>query len=342
MKKIYKLSLVLLSSFLITYTASAQEQAGSLRDRLAQKQQQQDLSKKGVNVPKMSARAAMMNEEQKTDISNATWMREVYRFLDLDKSANAALYYPTRPIGNRMSLYTMLFKLLAENNITVYNFLDNQEVFEDEYKITFEDMADRIEFPYQKTGNTYTYQDYDIPANEVKGYYIKEVWYFDQSNSVVDVRVTAICPVLFRQQFDEFTNIDMTPSERMPQFWIPYESIRPYAARIPILTSDKNNVMSKTIDDYFRLRLYDGEIYKVTNMANKLLSEEYKTPEELKKAQVKIESELRQFEKNLWVVNDSINTQADKNKEKKASKKNEYKAPKNSTTSTKYSARDRR
>ena len=355
MKKRYQLLLVVLSSFLITNLVSAQEQTTSLRDRLAQKQL--DQTKKGVSVPKMSARAAMMNQEQDIDMSKVTWMREVYRFLDLNKEANAALSYPVRPVGDRMSLYTMLFKLLADNYLTAYNFIDNQEVFGEEYKLTFADMADRIEFPYQKaTNGTFTYEDYDIPGNEVKGYYIKEVWYFDQGNSIVGTRVTAICPILFRQQFDEFMTADMSPSERIPQFWIPYEDIRPYAARIPILTSDLNNVLSKTIDDYFRFRLYDGEIYKVTNMANKLLAEQYKTPEALKQAQDKIEWELGQFEKDLWVINDSINnqTQADVKASKrnnkanvtkaKSSKPKEYKAPKSASgpSSPKFSARDRR
>ena len=101
------------------------------------------------------------------------------------------------------------------------------------------------------------------------------------------------------------------------------------------------NVMTKTIDDYFRLRLYDGEIYKTTNMGNKLMVEKYKDPEMRKQAEKKIERELKQFEENLWVTNDSINDTQSKNKSKNT-KNAKISKPKGGSSSTTYSARDRR
>lgn len=341
MKKIFQILAFIIGCFCIIQTAIAQNEETSLRDRLAKKQQSQTQTQNATNVPKISVRAEMMNNEQTQDISNATWMREVYRFIDLNKGANAPIYYPTRPIDDRMSLYTMIFKLLANNDITVYDFLGNQEVFNDQYKVNFESMAKRLEFPFKKNGNTYTYEEYDIPSNEVKGYYIKEAWYFDQSNSVVDVKTIAICPIIFREEFNDFGSVNAMP-QRHPQFWVPYESIRPYAARIHIITSDMNNVMNKTIDDFFRLRLYDGEIYKVTNMENKNLNEKYKTPEELKQAQIKIEDELKLFEKNLWVVNDSTTLQTNAKKGKDRPKEYKSKKIKSSGANATYSVRDRR
>lgn len=341
MKKSIHITAILICSLFAIQTSFAQEQrTESLRDRLAKKQNAQQNPDKGTNVAPMSVRAEMMNAEQTQDLNNATWMREVYRFLDLEKGANAALYNPTRPVGNRMSLFTMMFKLIADNNLDVYGFHDaGNEDFTESNKIGFEDIAVRLEIPFQKNGNSYTYNEFDIPGNEVKGYYIKEIWYFDQKNSVVGVKTAAICPIVFRQEFSDFSETTNIIPERHPQFWVPYENIQSYASRIPILTSDLNNVMNKTIDDYFRLRLYDGEIYKVTNMEDKLLNQQYKTPEALKQAQEKIERELKQFDKNLWVINDSTRLQTDnKNNKPVKVKKSKSKAPKSAT----YSARDRR
>jgi len=313
----------------VTVQLHAQEPEGSLRERLARKQQTNDQQQAGV--PQLSVRAGQMNVELTQDVSNATWMREVYRYLDLNKGVNAALYNPVQPIGDRMNLYTMIFKLMANGNLTGYKYLDGREVFTSEFREDFKDVLERLEIPFQQNGNIFTVNEYDIPSNEVLGYYVKEVWYFDQKQSVVDVKTIAICPVVFRQ--DDFG----IGAERYPQFWIPYEDIRPYAARMPIMTSDKNNIMDKTIDDFFRLHLFDGEIYKTTNMENKILAEKYKTPEGLKQAQEEIEKELSAFDYNLWVTNDSTYIKPDEK-----SKKSKKKGDNSGGSSVVYSARDRR
>ena len=79
-------------------------------------------------------------------------------------------------------------------------------------------------------------------------------------------------------------------------------------------------------------------------MENKFLNQIYTTPESLKEAQNKIEGELKEFDKELWIVNDSINQIQSGNT--KSTKKSNYKAPKTkkakSTSAISYSARDRR
>jgi gliding motility associated protien GldN len=347
MKKIYQIIVVLVCSLCFTFTLYAQEQPESLRDRLAKKQQQDNPQPdNGSKVPQLSVRAEMMNDTQTQDLSNATWVREVYRFLDLTKGKNAALFYPVQPIGNQMNFYTMIFKLMGNGSLVAYDWNNGTDLFVDKLKVNFGDVLEKLEIPFQKNGSVYTYDEYSIPSNEALGYYIKEAWYFDQSNSVLGVKTVAICPVLFRQQYIDGIDFgaSMEQGLREPQFWIPYENIRPYAARMPIMASDKNNVMNKTIDDYFRMRLYEGDIYKTTNMENKFLNQLYATPEALKEAQDRIEGELHDFDKELWVLNDSINAiQSGNSKNSKKSNKTPKagKASKGSSAVT-YSARDRR
>jgi gliding motility associated protien GldN len=314
----------------------------SLRERLAKRQQQEQgtVTDSSLKVPKLSVRAEMMNENQTQDLSNATWVREIYRFLDLTKGENAALYYPEQPENDKMNLFTMIFKLMENNSLPIYRWNNGNDLFTDRMKEDFGDILSILEIPYQKNGENYVYDEFSIPNNEALGYYIKEAWYFDRSNSVLGVKTVAICPVVIREEYfsDESS---LSTLSRRPLFWIPYEYIRPYAARMPVMTSDRNNVMTKTIDDYFRLRLYEGEIYKTTNMENKLMVEKYKDPESLKQAQGKIEGELKQFEENLWVVNDSINDVPSKNKAKNTGA-SKISKPKGGSSGTAYSARDRR
>lgn len=339
MERLYKITVVLLLSLVSFSSVQAQE---SLRERLAKRQQQEQgtVTDSSLKVPKLSVRAEMMNENQTQDLSNATWVREIYRFLDLTKGENAALYYPEQPEDNKMNLFTMIFKLMENNSLPIYRWNNGDDLFIDRMKENFGDILTKLEIPYQKNGANYVYDEFSIPNNEALGYYIKEAWYFDQSNSVLGVKTVAICPIVIREQyFDDESSL--STASRMPLFWIPYESVRPYAARMPIMTSDRNNVMTKTIDDYFRLRLYNGEIYKTTNMENKLMVEKYKDPEVRKQAEKKIEGELKQFEDNLWVTNDSITDTQSKDKSKNT-KNAKVSKPKGGSSSVTYSARDRR
>lgn len=350
MNKIFQITALLACCLCFTVLVSAQEQTGSLRDRLAKKQQQEQGTSQdnGPKVGRMSVRAEMMNANQGQDLTNATWIREVYRILDLTKGNNAALYYPVQPIGNQMNFFTMIFKLIGDGNLVAYDWNNGQDQFTDNLKINFGDILEKLEIPYQKNGNAYIYDEFSIPSNEALRYYIKEAWYFDQSNSVMGIKVMAICPVLMRQEYLEGIDFEYSSDQGIPQpqFWIPYDNIRPYAARMPIMASNLNNVMTKTVDDYFRLRLYEGEIYKTTNMENKLLQQQFKTPETLKLARDSIEKQLRQFDKDLWVINDSIKA-ADGDVSKKSNSKSKTKAPKvkkskSSGGGSINSARDRR
>lgn len=340
-KNILSLTIILFSLICSTTIIQAQEQ-GSLRDRLAKKQQaSSEINTNGINFPKATVRAQMMMDSQIDNISNATWIREIYRFLDLKKEKNAALYYPEQPIGNRMNLYTMLFKLIANNNITVYNYtMNGSETIAKDNILTFKEMAERLGIPLTANGTSFNYNEYDIPSNEILGYYIKEIWFFDQENSVLDVQTAAICPILYRQEYLEGVDVsDMDNIQSQPQFWVPYKEIQAYTSQVPIMTSNLNNILDKTIDDYFKFRLYDGEIYKTTNMENKVFVEKYNTPEELKEARERVEKELNQFDTNLWVSpNDSINTKTTNKKNKKVKKSKSPDAPKE----MKYSVRDRR
>lgn len=292
MKHILAIVVAVLIGQALMFSVSAQETA---RDRINRRNNAQQSAANAV--PQLSVRAANMNQSMTQDLSNVRWMREIYRLVDLNKEKNAPLYYPVEPIGDRMNFFTMIFRLLASGSIHAYEFLDGKEIFTDQYQIKFkEGFLDRFKILYHEEGGRYVVDDSDVPSNEVTAYYVKEAWYFDQSNSVVDVKTLAICPVLYRQ--DDFGAVAIPT----PLFWLPYENIRPYAARMPVITSSLNNASTGTVDDFFRKRLFQGEIYKTTNMKNQGLAQIYPNDTVRKKEQAKIEAQLQQFEKNLWAT----------------------------------------
>lgn len=294
MRQLFLSITIILSGLFLAQTAFSQE---SVRDRIARKQ----ATAKKQSLPELTIRAQNMNESQTQNIENAPWMREIYRILDLNKDKNAVLYYPVTPIGDRMNLFTMSFRLLAKGEIKAYEYLvDGREVFTDEYAIDFKEFLNRFSIMYTEENGEFVVDDSDVPSNEVTRYYVKEAWYFDKTNSVVDIKTLAICPVILRQ--DDF-GAESTP---YPLFWLPYEEIRPYASRMPIMTSNLNNASRQTVDDFFRKHSFEGEIYKTTNMKNLSLAQMFPNDSLVKKEQKKVEAQLQQFKNNLWAVNDSV------------------------------------
>lgn len=255
-----------------------------------------------TGLPDMSVRAQSKNETQTQNVERAPWVREIYRRVDLKEAENAPLYYPAEPIGERMNLFTILFKLIEGNKITAYEYLDGREIFTDQYKVGFKDLLDRFGILYTEkqegAATQYVVEESDVPSAQVLSYLIKEAWYFEPSNSTIDIKLLAICPLLIDEG-------DFGESQSKPMFWVPYENIRPYISRKPVMISDVNNAMTYTLDDYFRKRMFKGEIIKTTNLLNYVLAQQFSTPEAVKNAQDSIESQLNAFGKGLWVYNDS-------------------------------------
>ena len=141
----------------------------------------------------------------------------------------------------------------------------------------------------------FTIEESDIPASEVLSYYIIERWEFDRRSNRMRTLVEAICPVLHRA--GDFG----AEAIRYPMFWVRYDDLRPYITTQNIFTDDDNNLATCTYDDYFRLGLYEGDIYKTRNLKNKSLMQLYPDPDELAHARDSIQQRLDSYEKKLWV-----------------------------------------
>ena len=176
----------------------------------------------------------------------------------------------------------------------------------DSFGIYYEEIAGQ-----GNQGTTFVINESDIPSEYVRSYYVKEAWYFDQNNSVFDVKTLAICPIM--------TTSGDVGELTMPMFWIPYENIRPYINTAFIMTSNINNAMTFTLDDYFRRRRFEGDIFKTQNLMNLPLQAYCPTPDSIKKEQDRIEGQLVAFEKSLWFQPDTTQVE-DPKAAKKASK----------------------
>lgn len=245
----------------------------------------------------------MQSHYQGENLSDADmqWMRVIYRQLDLENPKNAPLYYPEDVIDGQENLFRIIMRLLAENKIPAYEYLDGREIFNDETRINVKEMLDRFHIYYQDAkGSTernprFTILEADVPTNEVLSYYILERWEFDSRSNRMKTRVEAICPVLHRS--GDFGG----DAVKYPMFWIKLDALRPYMAQQSIFVDDDNNLARYTYDDFFAMNMYDGEIYKTRNLKNKSMMQLYPDPDDLKRAQDSIQKRLDNYDKKLWV-----------------------------------------
>lgn len=276
------------------------------------------------NTPQITQRQQSFYQDAGNNITDADrqWMRIIYRQLDLDKDKNAPLYYPEENIDGQENLFRIIMRLLANNQIHAYEYLDGREIFTEQYQVKVRDLLDRFHIIYTEAkGSTernprFAIQEADVPTNEVLSYYIIERWEFDTRNNRVRTIVEALCPVLHRS--GDFGG----EAVKYPMFWIKFSDLRPWLAQQHIFTSDDNNLPSCTYDDYFTLNKYEGEIYKTRNLKNKSLMQIYPDADDLAKAQDSIQRRLDTFEQKLWVPDrEEVIANAEKSKGNKKDNK---------------------
>ncbi len=251
--------------------------------------------------PGVTERMQQRFTSQETSDADKMWMRVIYRDLKLDNPKNTPLYYPEEVVDGQENLFRIIMRLVADNRIPVYEYLDGKEIFTDQYKVKVADMLNRFHVLYSPAkGSTeknpkFLIEEADVPANEVLSYFVLEKWEFDTRTNKTRRIVEAICPVLHRS--DDFGG----EAVRYPMFWVKMDNLRPFLTQQYIFVDDDNNLPKYTYADYFSRNMYDGDIYKTRNLANKSMMQLYPDPDDRQRAQDSIQTRLEQFDKKLWV-----------------------------------------
>lgn len=232
--------------------------------------------------------------------ADLAYMREIYRQIDLSKPENTPLYYPEDVVDGQKNLFRLILDLVVDGSVPAYEYLDGREVFTDQYKLDVANMLDRFGIYYtagkgsSERNPKFVIEEADVPTAQVLNYYIIEKWEFDRRSNRMKTRVEAICPVLNRAG-------DFGGEARYPMFWVKYDQLRPHLASQYVFLSDDNNLPQYSIDDYFNLGMYDGDIYKTRNLRNLSMMQMYPDPDDLARAQDSIDNRLRSYGKDMWV-----------------------------------------
>lgn len=271
------------------------ENAGTVRRRSPKEKRNQENTRPGVTERMQDFYT--VKEPHDADLQ---YMREIYRQIDLSKDQNTPLYFPEDIIDGQKNLFRTILELVVSGKVPAYEYLDGREVFTEKYQLKVNDMLDRFGI-YYTTGKghsdrnpNYVIEEADVPTTQVLNYYIIEKWEFDKRTHRMRTRVEAICPVLNRTG-------DFGGEAKFPMFWVKYDQLRPWLAQQYVFLTDDNNLPQYSLDDYFNLGMYDGEIYKTKNLRNQSMMQMYPDPDDLARAQDSIDNRLKNYGKDLWV-----------------------------------------
>ncbi len=293
--KLYRKILFFATAAVFAAAGVAQVESGGTVRRRTDRDKKKESEKPGV-----TDRMQGFFEQKGPHDADLSYMREIYRSLDLTKDSNTPLYYPEDVVDGQQNLFRIILGLVVDGKVPAYEYLDGREVFTDQYKVNVAEMLDRFGIYYQNAkGSTeknpkFQIEEADVPTGQVLNYYILEKWEFDRRSNRMKTRVEAICPVLNRTG-------DFGGEARYPMFWVKYDQIRPWLAQQYVFLSDDNNLPQYSIDDYFNLGMYDGEIYKTRNLRNLSMMQMYPDPDDLKRALDSIDNRLKNYGKDMWV-----------------------------------------
>ena len=273
-------------------TVSGQEQPSRLDNRMTKEEVAEKYSAE-ERASIVASRESFLLESAMNDFSTATWSRDVYRIIDETHANNAAFFLPNESGKDYVNLFSLLLNLLNRGEIEAYRFDSDAITIEEKGKITLPEILDLNNIPFTiRLDNTLSFSRFDLPASDVKSYYIKERWIFDQRTGKADVIPVAICPVLHHQESYDFLDVAVL---KTPLFWVHVDRVAPYLHKA--ITPGALSSVSKlgnniSLFDVLRTRIYEGDIYQI-GIRN--LMKYASSPEELKEQQLMAENQLKEY-----------------------------------------------
>ena len=217
------------------------------------------------------------------------WEKRIWRVIDTREKMNQPFMYPERPFS------TILLEAATNGDITVYSTEDDKF----SYPLTPEDVAAKTSsIDTISVFDPDTYEEKievvrnDLNPEDIKRFRVKEIWFFDEESSTMQVRILGIAPL--RDVLDENGNFQYED----PMFWVYYPEAREVLARERVFNIN-NDASPTTWEDILEMRYFSSYIWKQSNVQDRRL-QDYLTGVDLLLEGEKIKQEIFNFEQDLW------------------------------------------
>ncbi len=239
--------------------------------------------------------------------ADVMWSKIVWRMLDLREKMNLPLYYPLKPIAERMNLIHLIFNGIDNEGLTAYEEKDNDEFKLQMSKADLEANMGNVAKKEQVVDTSGASVEKEVAGerqyDEVKKILIKEKWFFDKNYSTMQVRIIGICPIrVYKREIKGAANLaeEENADVVMKQVcWIYYPEARPLFARTPVFNSH-NDAQQISFDDLFMQRRFSSYIYKESNVYGNRRIEDYTTGIDILLEGERIKESISNFEQDLW------------------------------------------
>lgn len=244
--------------------------------------------------------------------ADVMWEKVIWRMINLREKMNHPYYFPTKPIGDRKSLTSLLLEALEHpvpgHPVFAYKPLLNYEF---EQPINIEDIYKTLDVDsiYEPVTDSLTgvtlmkLTAVDIRLNDVTRLLVKEKWFFDRKYSSLQVRIIGICPMrVFPMTItDQTTGISVPTGDinQQPLFWVYYPEVRFYLARQETFNAN-NDAQPISFDDMFNQRLFSSYIYKESNVFNDRPINSYAKGMDAMFESDRIKQSIFEYEHDLW------------------------------------------
>ena len=192
------------------------------------------------------------------DDRDILWSKIVWEFVDLNQKINLPYYFPidtTNISNNRRSLFDTLLKGIKTGKI--------KEAYSDSFfnsKITSQEIAGKLMNIRQDGNNIDTF---DIKTQDVIGYKIKGMWYFDKRQGELKYRLLAVAPMGPDVQTLGVAEID--DDNLYELFWVFYPAAREVLHSAKVF-NPKNSSHPISFDHLLNSRRFASHIIREENL----------------------------------------------------------------------------
>ncbi|MFT7899517.1 gliding motility protein GldN [Tenacibaculum ascidiaceicola] len=187
------------------------------------------------------------------------WSKVVWEYVDLNQKINLPYYYPIDTMNaglTRRSLFDTLLKGIKNGEIT--------EVYNDSYFTTKIGMEEVKMMTYNERQNGDYVDPYYVKSEDIKGYMLKGIWYFDKRQGELKYRLLALAPMGPDVQVMGVEEID--DSENVYElFWVFFPAARQTLHESKVFNPE-NSAQPLSYDNLLNARRFNSTILKEENI----------------------------------------------------------------------------